>query len=318
MKETLSAVSLSEMRALQLESLDAFGEHCRANGLRYYIWAGTLLGAMRHGGYIPWDDDIDVAMPRPDYERLRREFSGSALAARYGLYHLDTDPTCDLPIAKLTDPRALVLGDTRAPVGVGIDIFPLDRWPAGRLTSTAALFGQRMFFLGCWIGFTDSIARPAHWSRAKWMTAVLLLKIFHGRLSPRGARRALDWFLSTLRGPCANVGTHWIGPVTKLRWETYGEPTSVTFENRLLPGPADPIAVLDHLYGNWREPPPSEARRGHNRTSVVWSDAHLNAALARLDARQRMLLADVESLRAIVANADSASDRVSVPEIVRT
>lgn len=62
---------MTEQQQRLLDILEWFHSFCVENGLRYYMIAGTLLGAIRHGGFIPWDDDIDVGMPRRDYERLR-------------------------------------------------------------------------------------------------------------------------------------------------------------------------------------------------------------------------------------------------------
>ena len=62
-----------DIRPLQLRILsilEAVDRTCREHKLRYYIWAGTMIGAVRHKGFIPWDDDLDIAMPRPDYDRL--------------------------------------------------------------------------------------------------------------------------------------------------------------------------------------------------------------------------------------------------------
>ena len=61
-------IDLLHQRILRI--LMAVDKTCRENQLRYYIWAGTMIGAVRHKGFIPWDDDIDIAMPRPDYERF--------------------------------------------------------------------------------------------------------------------------------------------------------------------------------------------------------------------------------------------------------
>ena len=63
---------MTEIQAKLLDMLVWFDRTCRANGLRYYALGGTMLGAVRHRGFIPWDDDIDVGMPRKDYERLAR------------------------------------------------------------------------------------------------------------------------------------------------------------------------------------------------------------------------------------------------------
>ncbi len=59
-----------ELRKAEVAILDEFDRVCRENHLRYYLFYGTLLGAIRHSGFIPWDDDIDVAMPREDYQKL--------------------------------------------------------------------------------------------------------------------------------------------------------------------------------------------------------------------------------------------------------
>ena len=63
-------LTLREMQQVYLELLEEFDGVCQAHGLRYDLAGGSLLGAVRHGGFIPWDNDVDVCMPRPDYERM--------------------------------------------------------------------------------------------------------------------------------------------------------------------------------------------------------------------------------------------------------
>ena len=60
-----------ELKQLELDIMKQFDAYCEKHDLRYYLYAGTLIGAVRHKGFIPWDDDIDVVMPRPDYEKLQ-------------------------------------------------------------------------------------------------------------------------------------------------------------------------------------------------------------------------------------------------------
>jgi lipopolysaccharide cholinephosphotransferase len=309
MSAPFTPVSPEEMRALQLALLDAFDRHCRDSRLSYYLWAGTLLGARRHGGYIPWDDDIDVTMPRADYERLRRGFAGSALAGHFRLHHLATDPAHEQPVMKLADPRALVLGNTPAPVGVNLDIFPLDRWPAGRLGSAAAGFGLRMLFHLRWLSHAR-VLQP-EWNPGK-RALVAALNATQGWFSTRVTNGWIDGYLRRLGGRCVTVGAYHIGPPAKLGREAYGEPSWVTFEGRTLPAPADPDAVLTYLYGDWRVPPPPEHQHGHPRSAVVWVDAQTLDALHALDHRTQATVRNLADLQAIARKA-SAREPVSEP-----
>ena len=64
------SISIEEIKKIETDILDEVVAFCNQNGLRYFLAYGTLLGAVRHKGFIPWDDDIDIHMPRPDYERF--------------------------------------------------------------------------------------------------------------------------------------------------------------------------------------------------------------------------------------------------------
>lgn len=126
----MKEITLQEMQQIELKLLLELDRVCQKNGLRYYMDGGTLLGAVCYDGFIPWDDDIDVKMPRPDYERLltmQDEFPAHVFldAPRHG--------HCEYLFLKLIDTRT-VLEEPQAygvkTSGVYIDILPMDGHPA--------------------------------------------------------------------------------------------------------------------------------------------------------------------------------------------
>ena len=123
-----------DIRILQrkiIGNLEAIDAVCREHGLRYYLWAGTMLGAVRHKGFIPWDDDMDICMPRPDYEQLISHWR-EWLPQPYEVIAPETDPTYPYPFAKIEDASTTVLErpDFKFLEGVYIDVFPIDGAPA--------------------------------------------------------------------------------------------------------------------------------------------------------------------------------------------
>lgn len=120
---------ISELRSIQMSALDAIARFCDSHGLRYTLSSGTLIGAVRHKGYIPWDDDIDLYMPRQDYERFLDTFSDPE-----GIYSIVSErmgTSYYYPFAKVIDSRTLVKEEEVKgfDIGVWVDIFPIDYVP---------------------------------------------------------------------------------------------------------------------------------------------------------------------------------------------
>ena len=122
-KRLITAVELKE---IQLEILKTIHDFCLQNDIRYSLAAGTLLGAIRHKGYIPWDDDIDIMMPRPDYERFCRIFPNYSKHYKIQNYH--TDDTYWYNFGKVIDTRTM-LTEPGARTGVYVDVFIIDGLP---------------------------------------------------------------------------------------------------------------------------------------------------------------------------------------------
>ena len=126
-----SNYDIHDLQQKILGNLMALDKVCREYGLRYYLWAGTMLGAVRHKGFIPWDDDIDVAMPRRDYEVLLAHCK-EWMPYPYKVIAPETDSKYPYPFAKIEDVTTTVMErpDFKYLEGVYVDIFPLDGFPA--------------------------------------------------------------------------------------------------------------------------------------------------------------------------------------------
>lgn len=255
----------SPLKAKLLDMLSWFHDFCVEHQLRYYVLGGTLLGAVRHKGFIPWDDDIDVGMPRADYLRLE-----TLMKQHTGRYILETPNTDQkdfyYPFTKLYDTQTTLVENTRFKIkrGIYLDIFPLDG--AGESAEEA-----REFFA------------PIHAKRNLLLT--LTTGIRKGRSFYKNASVALmriipDWVLSkkkvlhtvdTMAQQKDYDQCRWVGNLMGNWMERelvprsfLGTPTAYPFETLTVYGPEDYEGYLTSIYGNWRELPPPEKQKPHH------------------------------------------------------
>ncbi len=122
----LRELTTEELKSVELELMKEIHSFCVKNNIKYYLWGGTLLGAIRHNGFIPWDDDIDIAMPREDYMRFINSFD----TERYGVKSCEKDVKYPYTFAKAYDKRTTKIEHMSyaqsEPIGVDVDIFPID------------------------------------------------------------------------------------------------------------------------------------------------------------------------------------------------
>lgn len=126
----LKLLTLKEMQDLELEILKDFHQFCVSHNLTYSLDGGTLIGAIRHKGFIPWDDDVDVVMPRPDYDRLCATYQSDS----FRLKCFENDNNCSIGFARIYDYnrtgfKTLLPWCKDKKVGLWIDIFPADGAP---------------------------------------------------------------------------------------------------------------------------------------------------------------------------------------------
>lgn len=272
-----------ELHTLERGALEAFLALCDQFELRYYAIGGTLLGAVRHGGFIPWDDDVDVAMPRKDYDRLIALVkSGKAQTVLGEAYRIESWQTVDgfkSYFAKICATKVEIyeelLEDTTTRKGYLIDILPLDGTPENgflRKLYFAKAMGLR-FLCG-----TANVATGIRTSRPKWEQAVLyvvralrLYRLFEVRqiykrmdylFRAQNAEKAT--YAGTLTGA---YKTKEIVPRTYFG-ETYDEYSVWDFEGMKLRGPKQWDAYLTHMFGDYQKLPPEAERKVHYKPCI--------------------------------------------------
>ena len=130
----MAAYDVNKLHQRILRILLAVDKTCREQGLSYYIWAGTMIGAVRHKGFIPWDDDIDIAMPRPDYEQFIAHWR-EWMPEPFEFVSAENDSQYPLPFGKVQDASTTLIERFHLHYlgGIYIDVFPVDGVPAGKL-----------------------------------------------------------------------------------------------------------------------------------------------------------------------------------------
>lgn len=254
------------LKAKLLEMMKWFHHFCEENGLIYYALGGTMLGAVRHGGFIPWDDDIDVGMPRSDYEKLQTLLK-TQKNSRYILespYSENKDFT--YPICKLYDTSTTLIEKRKKLIkrGVFIDIFPLDGLGNSKeeceknfapvkhkydliLLKVTALRKGRSFIKNMMVLLFKLIPSFLFDDKKKIKELDLLCQKYDFNSCKWGGNLLGAWRLKEVM------------PV-----EILGKPKKYRFEDIEIYGAEDYNAYLTYLYGDWRKLPPKEKQVTHH------------------------------------------------------
>lgn len=251
-------VRLEDIWAAEKSILDEIDRVCRENGLRYSLAYGTLLGAVRHKGFIPWDDDVDTIMPREDYEKLKEIWQNTA-SEDFILQDGEADggpPNNFLKIRK--DNTTFIMfeseKDREYHKGIYVDIFPVDRFAPGRIRKAVQklLFDVNLLFnrgyrsgTGGVVGFVEktllgAVKRKNHKKLSRWA----------GRRSRRWNNTVNSCVIASSMRACKRI----------LPADMFDEMKTVSFNGKEYPAVKDTDALLKIIYGDYMQLPPEEKR----------------------------------------------------------
>lgn len=261
--------TMNELQKTELEILRAFIGVCDKLDLHYYLVCGSALGAVKYGGFIPWDDDIDVALPRGDYDVFVRE--AQALLPEYCfVQNYRSDPGFPAFYCKIRDSRTTYIEKSmqhrRMNHGVYIDVFPLDGYPedikeANHLERRKRILKRR---IDCANAFQKG-QKPL--TRAYFILERILGCHRRSAKYAQELDRLVASYSADSSSRWCNHG-NWQGTKEYVPREQYGEGREAFFEGLAVRIPEKYDAYLTQKYGDWRADLPEEEKVGHHYYTV--------------------------------------------------
>ena len=261
-KREVKSMATYEIRPLQLkilETLLAIDEVCQKHNLRYYIIAGTLLGAMRHKGFIPWDDDIDIAMPRSDYDKLLAHCK-EWLPAQYELICAENDTNYPHPFAKIQNADTTLIEREHMNYlgGIYIDVFPLDGVPENRIARRWHFIKYKFYVKALYFTYRNPY-RHGH-GPSSWLP-LLCRKLF----TVEGIQKKMRAIMTSHDYDKSKyVVDHDDGLKGVMERSVLGTPSPIKFENATVMGVEHPHDYLQQKYGEYMVVPPHTKQLQHN------------------------------------------------------
>ena len=254
---------LEQLKTLELELFSIFLDVCKKHSLRYFLLGGTCLGAVRHKGFIPWDDDIDVGMPRNDYEKFL-EVAQNEFPEYVFLQYGKTDPEYPMSFAKIRNSNTTFKEESMSLLkinhGVYIDVFPLDGYVDDKNFEKNFYSNKRII---------SSVFKPLGKKPIKTKVLNMVYRLLYNYKKIRDKQ---DLLLQTYSYDDCNIVANYCGAWGKkeiMPKEYFGNGVEGVFEGIPVILPEKYDKYLTQMYGDYMTPPPKDKQVGHHYTSVI-------------------------------------------------
>ncbi len=272
----MKEITMQEMRDIQLDILLQIDEICKRKNWRYSLAFGTLLGAVRHKGFIPWDDDIDIAMPRKDYDAFvqyckenETPFSllSNALDKKYCYLFAKA-------CAKNTVVEENVGNRYRCEMGVYVDIFPIDGLGDTEQEAKKSFdkkeFSRELLVAANWKKFSRSKTRSIVYEPIRFAFFMLSRFVNPSKLIAKIEAYYRKKDFDQAKYAAVMCGAYRAKEI--MEQDIFAELTDFEFEGRTVKGFKEYDRYLSHLYGDYMKLPPEEKRVTHHDFKAYFKD----------------------------------------------
>lgn len=260
----MKTINLEELKEIQLNILDYVTSFCIKNDIKYFLSYGTLIGAIRHNGYIPWDDDIDICMPRPDYKKFITLFKEQD--SYYKVLEHNINKKYKLPFAKVHDTRTLIdeFLYTETCYGIYIDIFPIDSISKKAQIKTNIILNH----------FLNTKKAKICLHRSLFNNVKIIIgKIILYPISTNCILNLIDKNATKIKYNSseyvANIAIPY-GTCEIMHKDIIETTVLHQFEDKLYMIPKKYSVYLENIYGDYMQLPPLEKRKSHHSFIAWW------------------------------------------------
>lgn len=263
-----AAIELAELKTIELEILTNVANLCDSLGLRYSICGGTLLGAIRHKGFIPWDDDIDMFMPRPDYNKLISYCKNNETA--FDLLCFETNPDYGYLFAKAMDKNTVIYEENGNPtnldMGVYIDIFPIDgladTYEESKKLFSKTSFKREMLVAKNWKRYFRSKTKAWYYEPIRFAFFVVSRFVSRKKLIASIQKQYAHIDFDSCKYAATVCGAYRLKEIMPM--EVYQPYTELEFEGRKFKAMQAWDTYLKNIYGDYMQLPPEDKRVTHH------------------------------------------------------
>ena len=276
--EVTMETELKKLQKVELNMLKEIHTICEAHRIKYFLIAGTLLGAVRHGGFIPWDDDIDIGMPRPDYDKFA-QIARQKLPECMDIQAYNSHNYYPINFIKVIDKRTRLIEEARKDSehvsGVYIDVFPIDGSPNNRILRKLHYLHVKIYrLLIAYCCCNESIIKDNGLKRMIKLSIMHIVKILEklGFLKISYLHKKLDNLLKKYDYDSSLIVCNYLGGWGQREFvpkEYIGKGAPIMFEGHVFWGVEKPHDYLVKVYGDYMKLPPEEERKSHHSFSIL-------------------------------------------------